>query len=431
MGKWFSWDKIVGHLQKAWVWFSKEVLTLATLVQFLVIGGVFVGGWLAGRLLKPWLTRLVGRQPWAETKAGQFLQSIIAQTPLILMAALLWVAVGAAQGMGRHSYFIEMTASLLSAWVIIRLASSIIRDRQWARFIAVTAWIVAALNIVGLLDPTFRMLDSLAVTLGKVRISVLSVLKGVVILTLLLKLAVTFAGFMDKRITTMSALTPSVRVLMSKSFKIVLLAGAVIVSLSAIGIDLSAFAFIGGAIGVGLGFGLQKVVSNLVSGVIILMDKSIKPGDVIEVGQTYGRIESLGARYVSVITRDGTEYLIPNENLITQQVINWSFSAKEVRLKIPVGVAYDTDVPRAMELMIAAARETSRVLDDPQPSCQLKDFGDSAIDLELRIWIADPQHGISNVRSQLRLKIWEKFKEAGIEIPFPQRDVHLIAPETA
>ena len=173
------------------------------------------------------------------------------------------------------------------------------------------------------------------------------------------------------------------------------------------------------------GFGLQKVVSNLVSGVILLMDKSIKPGDVIQMGESYGRIQSLGARYVSVVTRDGTEYLIPNEDLITRQVINWSFSNPLVRLKIPVGVSYSSDVPTAMRAMRDSAAKIPRVLASPTPFCLLMGFGDSSVDLELRFWISDPENGIANVCSDVRLAIWERFAKQGIQIPFPQRDVHL------
>jgi small-conductance mechanosensitive channel len=170
---------------------------------------------------------------------------------------------------------------------------------------------------------------------------------------------------------------------------------------------------------------LQKVVSNLISGVILLLDRSIKPGDVIEIGQTYGRIQSLGARYVSVATRDKTEYLIPNEDLITTQVINWSFSNTLVRLKILVGVSYDSDIHEVMRRMVDAALGIPRVLKDPKPVCQLKNFGDSAIDMELRIWISDPENGVSNVSSAVRVAIWDAFKTHGIEIPFPQRDLHI------
>jgi small-conductance mechanosensitive channel len=216
-------------------------------------------------------------------------------------------------------------------------------------------------------------------------------------------------------------------VLLAKLAKIFLVTVAVLAAVTSVGINWAALAVFGGAVGVGIGFGLQKVVSNLISGVILLLDRSIKPGDVIEVGETYGWINKLAARYTSVITRDGREHLVPNEDMITMPVINWTYSSTKVRRHIPVGVSYKADLRKAMDLMIAAALETPRVLDDPDPKCLIKGFGDSAVNLELRLWIADPQNGVANVASDVMLKIWDKFHEHGIEIPYPQRDLHLIS----
>jgi small-conductance mechanosensitive channel len=320
---------------------------------------------------------------------------------------------------------VDTAARLLTAWLIIRLTTAMLKDSNWARLLSVAAWLIAALHILNLLIPVINLLDQLAIDLGGVRISMLLLIKGVIVFAVLLKFASSGSSLLEKRILSLEELTPSVQVLLSKALKITLLAVAVIVALSSLGINLSAFAFIGGAIGVGVGFGLQKVVSNLVSGVILLLDRSIKPGDVIAIGSTYGRIQSLGARYVSVATRDRTEYLIPNEDLITTQVINWSFSDKLVRLKIVVGVSYDSDIHAVMRLMVETAATIPRVLADPKPVCQLKNFGDSSVDMELRIWISDPENGISNVSSAVRVALWDVFKEHGIEIPYPQRDVHV------
>ena len=179
------------------------------------------------------------------------------------------------------------------------------------------------------------------------------------------------------------------------------------------------------ALGVGLGFGLQKIFSNLVSGIILLMDKSIKPGDVISLGQTFGWINHLGLRYTSVITRDGIEHLIPNEELIIQRVENWSFSNKLIRLRAPVGISYDSDVRKAMALCLEAAMATSRVQKDPEPKVQLIGFGDSAVNLEIRIWVDDPEEGRANIISEVLLNVWDLFKEHGIGIPYPQRDLHI------
>jgi small-conductance mechanosensitive channel len=200
-------------------------------------------------------------------------------------------------------------------------------------------------------------------------------------------------------------------------------------ALNVVGIDLTALTVFSGAIGIGIGLGLQKGASNVASGLMLLLDKSIKPGDIVSVGNTFGWVTSLGGRYVSVRTRDGIEHLIPNESFISQGVENWSFNDREVRLKIPVGVAYDTDLRLAQRLCLEAAAETPRILHRPEPSCLLIRFGESAIELELRVWISDPERGVTNVKSEVLFKVWEKFKAAKVVIPFPQQVLHVVPPD--
>jgi small-conductance mechanosensitive channel len=235
--------------------------------------------------------------------------------------------------------------------------------------------------------------------------------------------ATTVGNVLDERVQRAEDLTPSIRVLIGKvaKFGLVLLAG--VVALTSVGVDLTALTIFSGAVGVGLGFGLQKVVSNFVSGVIILTDKSIKPGDTISLGGTFGWIRELRARFVSVVTRDGREYLIPNEDLITQQVINWSFSDELVRLDVEFGVSYDSDPHKVSELAIAAAASVGRVDADRRPVCWLTAFGDSSLDFVLRFWIHDPQQGLTNVRGKVLLALWDTFKEHGIQIPYPHREL--------
>ncbi len=269
------------------------------------------------------------------------------------------------------------------------------------------------------------LLDDLAVNLGSLRISALTLVKAMLSLAVLLWLATLASRLFERRITTLPNLTPSLQVLFVKVFKIVLVVIAIVAALRTVGVDLTAFAVFTGAVGLGIGFGLQKAVSNFVSGVAILLDRSVKPGDVISVGDTFGWVESLGARYVSVLTRDGREFLIPNEDLITQQVINWSYSSNHVRLRVPVGISYKADVHKAIALCLEAADETKRVLQVPKPVCLLKGFGDSSVELELRFWINDPKNGVGNVRSDVMLSLWDKFHAQGVEIPFPQRDLHI------
>ncbi len=198
------------------------------------------------------------------------------------------------------------------------------------------------------------------------------------------------------------------------------------VGIRALGFDLTGLAVLSGAIGIGIGFGLQKVVSNLVSGIIILLDKSVKPGDVISVGETFGWINSLGARYVSITTRDGREYLIPNEDLITTQVVNWSHSDDFVRLDIYFGTAYEDDPHDVRRIAIEAAQTVDRVLTHKPPVCHIVGFGDSSVDYILRFWITDPTGGLTNIRGNVYLALWDAFKANGISIPFPQREVRVL-----
>lgn len=416
---------ILSHVSALWQWLTQKALTINALVEMAVIViGLLIASLVARPLIKR-LKRLLDNHDWRDRLPGKLISAFLPLITYLIAILLLRIGSVGITKYGISVFLIDTATRLLTAWIIIRFTTAMLRDSNWARLLSITAWTVAALHILNLLGPTIELLDQLAITLGGIDVSLLLLIKGVVVFTVLLKLASSVSGLMEKRILSLEELTPSVQVLLSKALKVTLLTVAVVVALGSLGINISAFAFIGGAIGVGIGFGLQKVVSNLISGVILLLDKSIKPGDVVGVGNSYGKIQSLGARYVSVVTRDGYEYLIPNEDLITQQVINWSFSDRLVRLKIGVGVSYDTDLHKAMDLIVQSARGIERVLDKPGPVCQLKNFGDSAVDLELRIWIGDPDNGVANVSSAVRIAIWDAFKEHGIEIPFPQRDVHI------
>ncbi|HKD76763.1 MAG TPA: mechanosensitive ion channel domain-containing protein, partial [Ktedonobacterales bacterium] len=261
----------------------------------------------------------------------------------IAWLALLWLSVLMALQAALAHPIMTIVVNLLTAWVVIRLSASLVRDPVWSRFVTLVVWTITALNILGLLDPAMAMLDKAAVTLGGLRISALTVVKAMLSLAVLLWVATAASRLLERRITSLPNLTPSLQVLIVKLLKISLVIIAVVVALRTVGIDLTAFAVFTGAVGVGVGFGLQKAVSNFISGLSILIDKSIKPGDVISLGDTYGWVSALGARYVSVVTRDATEYLIPNEELITERVINWSHSNAEVRLKLPVGISYGAD----------------------------------------------------------------------------------------
>jgi small-conductance mechanosensitive channel len=361
----------------------------------------------------------------AQGPSFQLLAALARVTPWILALLAFWFGRLAFHDAALHARFLHLAESLALAWVIIRFTSSLVRNHAVAQAIALAAWAFAALNILGLIDPTLDLLDSMSVNIGHFRLSLLLLLKSVVLLALTIWIANLASRVLEHRLQTIPTVAPATQVLVAKLSKVVLLTLAVVIALNAVGIDLTAFAVLSGAIGVGIGFGLQKVVSNLISGVILLLDRSIKPGDVIEIAGTYGWITRLNARFVSVSTRDGIEHLIPNEDRITQRVTNWSYSDDRVRLHVPVGIGYSSDVRHAMALCIAATKDVSRVLPTPVPICLLKGFGDNSIDLELRFWIRDPRNGTANVRSEVMLGIWDRFKEHGIQLPFPQRDIHL------
>ena len=322
--------------------------------------------------------------------------------------------------------FLEPGLYASLAWLAFRVSRFFTSNRAWLRLIAFTLFALVTLQSFGILTATIDLLELIAFRFGEKRISMLNLINGVMVLLSLLWATAFIGSAGEKKIKQLPNLPPSLQVLLSKLMRTSLIVISFAIALSTIGLDLSSFAILGGAIGVGIGFGLQKVVSNLVSGLILLIDRSIKPGDVIEIEGTYGWINSLRARYASVITRDGKEHLIPNEDLITNRVINWSFSDRNVRVRAPIGISYSSDPRKAIRLCLEAAKASSRTLEDPEPRCLVTSFGDNSINLELRFWIDDPSNGVGNIRSEVLLSIWDRFKKNEIEIPFPQRDIRII-----
>jgi small-conductance mechanosensitive channel len=326
-----------------------------------------------------------------------------------------------------RSYLIGLAATLAFSWAAISFVVRLIRNRPLRRFAQWGLWIFVTLNLVGLGDETVSFLDGIAIDIGEFHISMLNLLTAALFIAVVFTVARFISGFTASQIRQNEDISPSMQVLAVKAVQVIFYGTAFFMGINALGLDLTGLAVLSGAIGVGLGFGLQKVVSNLVSGVIILLDKSIKPGDVISLGETFGWINSLGARYVSVVTRDGREYLIPNEDLITGQVVNWSHSDEYVRLDIFFGTSYGCDPHLVRKLAVEAAEGVGRVLGPPKtPVCHIVGFGDSSVDYILRFWIRDPTAGLTNIRGNVYLALWDTFKANGISIPFPQREVRLL-----
>ena len=390
-----------------------------------ILAGLVLLVFILSKITKPLFESLAEGAKENEFKALIWNNITRMVAPLYLLSSCL-LAVALVERFSISSQeIIRPFTSAAGAWATYRMISGFIKSRAWLRLIAVLAFSLAALHSFGLLETTVDLLNLVAFNVGDRRISILDILNGGVILLVLLWISSLLGSSGEKKIKKLPHLPPSLQVLLTKILRVILVFVSFAIALSTIGLDLSSFAILGGAIGVGIGFGLQKVVSNLVSGLILLLDRSIKPGDVIEIEGTYGWINSLRARYASVITRDEKEHLIPNEDLITNRVINWSFSDRNVRVRVPIGISYNADPRQAISLCLDAARSSSRTLQMPEPKCLMIGFGDNSVDLELRFWIDDPSNGVGNVRSEVFLAIWDRFQKEGIEIPFPQRDIHI------
>ncbi len=401
--------------------------------QVAIVIGLILGAHLLTKVLGPALHN------WMRTREGwpkwrmRILVMAHRRLRLIFFVLLSWPTYWIMQEVTwpSRSYLIGIAASLGLAWLVIAFVTRLIANGFLRGIVRYVGWTWATLIILGLTDEARQLLDSIGFSFGGGRISLWIVAQAIAILAVLFFLARFVSRTSTAQIRKNEEISPSMQVLVVKFLQVLLYGAAFFIGMRAVGVDLTGLAVLSGAIGVGLGFGLQKVVSNLVSGVIILLDKSIKPGDVISLGETFGWINSLGARYVSVVTRDGREYLIPNEDLITGQVVNWSHSNDFVRLDIFFGTSYGCDPHEVRRIAITAAQSVERVISTKPAVCHIVGFGDSSVDYILRFWITDPTGGLTNIRGNVYLALWDAFQEADISIPFPQREVRLLSDEGA
>ncbi len=343
---------------------------------------------------------------------------------LIIYTILLWIYIIINTILSFPSYTVIIVANLLTAWIIINLLSELIKNELLSKIFSILIWTIAALHVLKIYEEVINILSKISFKSGNINISLLLVIKGLLTLFIFFWIAMKLSTYSEKKIKKISTFTPSIRVLLTKIFKFIIFTAVILITMSSLGIDLTALAVVGGAVGVGVGFGLQKIVSNFISGIIILLDKSVKPGDVIEIDDVYGQIKSIGLRYISVLTLNGKEYIIPNEDLITKKVINWSYSNNLVRTSVTVGVSYNSDVEKVMELLNESLKGIDRILNKPKPKIFLNEFANSSVNLEIKFWIKDPENGINNIKSEVNKNIWKLFKEHNIEIPFPQQDIH-------
>ncbi|MFI4889017.1 MAG: mechanosensitive ion channel family protein [Steroidobacterales bacterium] len=399
-----------------------------------------LAGWLTGAVLR-WRRGYSGVQPpTALTVRYLASEGLIAVAPplVALLVALLGRAV--IDSLHGDPGLVSGAIPLFGAYAVIRIgvllfAASLGNKSwlvNWETRLTVLIWLIFSAEHYGWLDQIIFVLDSVGVAAGKSRITLWSVMKILFTLTLFVLAAVWISRWMQRRLKKIENLAPSTRIGIAKFANAFLIGLSLFLGLNAAGVDLTALTVLTGAIGLGLGFGLQSIAANFVSGFVLLMDRSIKPGDVISFsGQTgtstenFGWVQEMHGRYVVLRDRDGVEMLVPNQQLISNPVINWSYTDPRVRLKLPVRVSYRDDPELALRVLVLACESHKRVLRDPAPVSRLMHFGDSGIELELRFWISDPQEGVNNVRSDVNREIWRLFRQNGLTIPIAQHEIHV------
>lgn len=409
---------------------AAQLLSYDGLYQVALISAAVVVAWIVAR---PVRKMVAGMWPTTDghttylSNAQTVIQKLIFPAFVVMT---LWIGSTAFQSLNIGNDLVRLVASLMQAWVLIRLFSTFVRDPLWSRTFATIAWFIAALNILRLLDPAIALLDSVALSMGETRLTLYMVIKGLIILGLLFWLAALISRFIQARVNQQQNLTPSVRSLISQTVRIALVFAAVMLAMNAIGVDLTALAVFSGAIGVGIGFGLQAIFSNLVAGIILLLEGSIKIGDFVELesGLT-GEVREINTRSTLVTTNDNVDILVPNSEFINNRVTNWTLRDNFKRTRIPFGVAYGTDKELVRKAALEAADTVPHMLKgegSKPPQVWLSGFGDNSLDFELVVWIKpESVKRPSVVNADYTWALETALNKYGIEIPFPQRDLHI------
>lgn len=409
-------------------WYADYLFQANTLYQGIIIAISFIFGIIIYRLTRKATQNIIEKSdiPYRAKKIANNVRRLL--FPLITLTVIFFMTnIASSDLVGVDVSLINGMMKVLLAWIIIRIIVQFIDNNAVRNVFAMAIWSVAALSIFGMLGHTMETLDAIGFSVGDVRLSALAVIKSAFYLFALLYFATFISSFAERRVLKSKTLTRSSQVLISKIIRVTLIVFALLVGITSSGIDLSLFAVFGGAIGLGIGFGLQKGISNLFSGILLLVDRSIKPGDVIELENgTFGWVNRMAARYTEIVTRDNKSFLIPNEEFITQRVVNWSHGNSLIRLEVQFGVHYKSNPHDVKELAEKAAIDAhDRICNSPSPVCHLTEFGDSSLNFKLRFWIKDAEKGVTNMRGAVMLGLWDVFKENNIEIPYPHREVFI------
>ena len=427
-------ERYVLMLAQGWQWVMETLLSWNMALQLSLLFGAIVPAIMFGPRLRRFIdAQIASRVPYGLLKKIARAMSAVA-TPIMLYL-ILSIFISGLSGAGQDVSVITLGRSLLTAWILVRLVTLVIQSPFWSKVAFYTVWPIMVLDAFGVLDNVLAQLDAASIQLSPGDpsqdiepgvLTLLDIIRAGIIFAVFFWLANTFSGFLDRRIQKVEELNPSLKAMFSKIINLVLPIIALLFALSIVGFNLTSLAIFGGAVGIGVGLGLQRIVSNFAAGITLLLDKSIKPGDTIEVGDTFGWITAMNTRYVAVRTRDGTEHLLPNDTFMEKGVVNWSHADRVVRLHVQFSTTYAYHDLRhiqakAEELVVSV----DRVLALPKPRCNLVKFDDSSVNFDLRFWINDPANGATNVKSDVMMVIWDWLHAEGIEIPFPQHDLHL------
>jgi small-conductance mechanosensitive channel len=419
----------------------QDLANAQTLGQLLGIAVAVALALLAGRAVRTYCRRRDSpRLHWlAVLQEGLVaLTPALSALPLLLLAGEIYAGLGLPTGTLNRAFELAVAFLLVRAGVflIARLLGPLSWLHGWESRLTGLVWLVIALQLVGWYTAIETALEAVDLVPGKGHFSLWSLLKSLVVVTGFVLVSGLIARAVERRVMKLDGVAASTRLGISKFSHFFLIALGALLGVNAAGLDLTALTLLTGAIGIGLGFGLQAIASNFVSGFVLLLDKSIKPGDVISFTgltgtstENFGWVQELRGRCVVVRDRDGVDTLVPNQNLITSTVINWSYSDRKVRIKLPVRISYRDDPEIALQLLLGAVEDNRRVLTEPAPVTRLIQFGDNGMDLELRFWIADPQNGVNNVRSDVNRRIWRLFRDRGITIPVSQHEVRMLGRE--
>lgn len=392
---------------------------IAAAIALLIWAGALLLERMAGpRLAAWWQRRAGGHGAGLTTRMGALLRWASASILLLIaLKAQSWPLVAA--------LILGLSLAVAAAGLVRSICRALGLPVWGAWLLAATAFAAALGEALGGMGQVTQLLDSVAVEIGSKRLSLLNVVQLALTLLVLLAAVRLITRIANHSISHSSGLDATQKLLAQKLIGLGIIVAAFFIGIDLAGIDLTALAVFSGAFGLAIGFGLQKTFGNLIAGIILLMDRSIKPGDVIAVGDSFGSVSKIGVRAVSIITREAKEHLIPNEIMMTEEVVNWSYSSRNVRVTIPVGVSYDSDIQLAQKLMADAARETGRVLNEPSPKVWLTKFGDNAVEHEIRLWISDPEDGVASIRSEVLNRLWVLFRDNDVSLPFQQHDVRI------